>query len=63
MGEKVDSSQPAKNPLAEAIREKAKSRFAKGLHSIDNCPAAPKGLAGIADELTAAILVQKLPEP
>jgi hypothetical protein len=49
MGEKVDSSQPAKTPLAEAIREKAKSRFAKGLHNIDNLPAAPNRLAGIAD--------------
>jgi hypothetical protein len=49
MGENVDSSQPAKNPLAEATREKAKSRFAKGWHRIDSCPAAPNGLAGIAD--------------
>jgi hypothetical protein len=49
MGEKVDSSQPAKTPPTEAIREKAKSRFAKGLHRIDNWPAAPNGLADIAD--------------
>jgi hypothetical protein len=48
MGEKVDSSQPPKNPLAEAIREKAKSRFAKGLPSIDNSPLALNGPAGIA---------------
>ena len=48
-GEKVDSSQPAKTPLAEAIRETAKSRFAKGLHSIDNLLAASNRLAGMAD--------------
>jgi hypothetical protein len=49
--ERPESSQPAKNPLAEAATEKAKSRFAERLHNIELCLPAqvevPKSLTSL----------------
>jgi hypothetical protein len=35
MGERLDSSQPAKSPAADVSNDKAKSLFANDLHNID----------------------------
>lgn len=61
-GERLESSQPAKNPQRGTNKAKARNRFANGLQSIDRSPDETVGGGGRAHHLTPRILMQKLPE-
>ncbi|MCI0735801.1 MAG: hypothetical protein L0Y50_05945, partial [Beijerinckiaceae bacterium] len=54
-GERLDSSQPAKSPLAATTTGKATNRIGEDLLSIERAPADPVG-AEIADQPTPASL-------